>query len=54
LLPLRRRDHTRELAYEPSDPRQDHRGLDATHPIFAMFDFTPEERGDWHTKLSYR
>jgi predicted dithiol-disulfide oxidoreductase (DUF899 family) len=42
-----------ELAYGPSDPGQDHRGLDPLSPIFTMFDFTPEGRGDWYTKLSY-
>jgi predicted dithiol-disulfide oxidoreductase (DUF899 family) len=43
-----------ELAYGPSDPGQDPRGLDPINPIFAMFDLTPEGRGTWYTKLSYR
>lgn len=42
-----------ELAHGPSDAGQDHRGLDPLNPIFAMFDLTPEGRGDFYTKLSY-
>ena len=42
-----------ELAHGPSDPGQDHRGLDPLNPIFAMFDLGPEGRGDWYTKLRY-
>jgi predicted dithiol-disulfide oxidoreductase (DUF899 family) len=42
-----------ELAFGPSDPGQDHRGLDLINPIFEMFDFTPEGRGDWYTKAAY-
>lgn len=42
-----------EMAHSEGDPGQDHRGLDSLSPIFAMFDLTPEGRGDWYTKLSY-
>jgi predicted dithiol-disulfide oxidoreductase (DUF899 family) len=42
-----------ELIYAKEDPGQDHRGADAIAPIFAMFDLTPEGRGDWYTRLSY-
>jgi predicted dithiol-disulfide oxidoreductase (DUF899 family) len=42
-----------ELAHGPSDRSEDHRGLDLLNPIFAMFDTTPEGRGNWYTKLSY-
>ncbi len=42
-----------ELAHGPQDPGQDHRGLDPLNPIFAMFDLTPEGRGDFYTKLRY-
>ncbi|WAS97042.1 DUF899 family protein [Nannocystis punicea] len=43
-----------EMAHTDGDPGQDHRGLDCLSPIFAMFDLTPEGRGDFYTKLSYR
>jgi len=42
-----------ELIYGESDPGQDHRGCDTINPIFAMFDLTPEGRGDFYTGLSY-
>ena len=42
-----------EMAYAPSDPGQDHRGLDFINPIFAMLDVTPEGRGSWYTKVRY-
>jgi predicted dithiol-disulfide oxidoreductase (DUF899 family) len=42
-----------ELVHGTSDQGQDHRGLDFVNPIFAMFDVTPEGRGDWYTKVSY-
>jgi predicted dithiol-disulfide oxidoreductase (DUF899 family) len=42
-----------ELAHGPSDSGQDNRGLDFLNPIFAMFDVTPEGRGDWYTKVTY-
>ncbi|MFY0541114.1 hypothetical protein [Nannocystis pusilla] len=41
------------MAHTEGEPRQDHRGLDPLSPIFAMFDLTPEGRGDFYTKLSY-
>lgn len=42
-----------EMTQAPSDPGQDHRAIDMVNPIFAMFDLTPEGRGDFYTKLSY-
>ncbi len=42
-----------ELSPGPSDEGQDSRGLDIINPIFNMFDFTPEGRGDFYTKLCY-
>jgi predicted dithiol-disulfide oxidoreductase (DUF899 family) len=42
-----------EMTQAPSDPGQDHRAIDMISPIFAMFDLTPEGRGDWYTKLAY-
>jgi predicted dithiol-disulfide oxidoreductase (DUF899 family) len=42
-----------ELTHGPSDPGQDHRGVDVINPIFAMFDLTPEGRGEHYTKLEY-
>jgi predicted dithiol-disulfide oxidoreductase (DUF899 family) len=42
-----------EMIHAKADPGQDHRGADLVAPIFALFDLTPEGRGDWYTKLSY-
>jgi len=42
-----------ELVRGPSDSGQDDRGLDLLNPIFAMFDVTPEGRGDWYTRATY-
>jgi predicted dithiol-disulfide oxidoreductase (DUF899 family) len=42
-----------ELAYGPSDPGQDPRGLDTLNPVFQMFDLTPVGREKWYTKLQY-
>jgi predicted dithiol-disulfide oxidoreductase (DUF899 family) len=42
-----------ELAHGREDAGQDHRALDPYNPIFAMFDITPEGRGDFRTKLRY-
>jgi predicted dithiol-disulfide oxidoreductase (DUF899 family) len=42
-----------ELTGGPSDPGQDHRGVDMVNPIFNMLDFTPEGRGDFYTKIYY-
>lgn len=45
--------HT-ELLLAPSDPGQNARHVDSIWPLWNMFDFTPEGRGDkWHPKLSY-
>lgn len=43
-----------ELAHDKGEPGQDHRGLDLLNPIFQMLDLTPEGRGDFYTRLSYR
>ncbi len=42
-----------ELSSGPSDPGQDNRGLDSINPTFTMFDFTPEGRERFYTKVSY-
>jgi predicted dithiol-disulfide oxidoreductase (DUF899 family) len=36
-----------------ADVGQDPRGLDTLNPIFQFFDYTPEGRGDFYTKLDY-
>jgi len=46
--------HT-ELLFAPSDPGQDHRHVDLIWPLWNLFDYTPEGRGEkWYPKLSYR
>ncbi len=43
-----------EMAYTEGELSRTTGGLDLLSPIFAMFDLTPEGRGDLCTKLSYR
>ena len=46
--------HT-ELLFAPSDPGQDQRHVDLIWPLWNLFDYTPEGRGEkWYPKLSYR
>lgn len=43
-----------ELLFAPSDPGQDGRHVDTIWPLWNLFDFTPEGRGEkWNPKLSY-
>ncbi|MEP6548985.1 MAG: DUF899 family protein [Gammaproteobacteria bacterium] len=43
-----------ELVFAPSEPGQDHRGLDLIDPVWGLFDTTPEGRGDdWFPRLKY-
>jgi predicted dithiol-disulfide oxidoreductase (DUF899 family) len=50
---LRHFYHT-ELLLAPREPGQDGRHVDQIWPLWNMFDFTPEGRGDkWYPKLSY-
>ena len=43
-----------ELLFAPSEPGQDGRHVDAIWPLWNLFDFTPEGRGEkWIPKLSY-
>lgn len=45
--------HT-ELLFAPSEPGQDARHVDLVWPLWNIFDFTPEGRGEkWYPKLSY-
>jgi predicted dithiol-disulfide oxidoreductase (DUF899 family) len=45
--------HT-ELLFAPTDPGQDARHVDLIWPLWNLFDFTPEGRGEnWYPKLSY-
>jgi len=44
-----------ELMFAPTEPGQDARHIDMIWPLWNLFDFTPEGRGeDWYPKLSYR
>jgi predicted dithiol-disulfide oxidoreductase (DUF899 family) len=43
-----------ELLFAPSEPGQDGRHVDAIWPLWNLFDFTPEGRGEkWTPKLNY-
>jgi predicted dithiol-disulfide oxidoreductase (DUF899 family) len=42
-----------ELMFAPPEPGQDPRHVDSIWPLWNVFDYTPEGRGDWHAKLSY-
>lgn len=45
--------HT-ELLFAPRDPGQDGRHVDMIWPLWNLFDFTPEGRGEkWYPRLSY-
>ena len=43
-----------ELLYVPPEPGQEYRHNDLLDPTWGMFDVTPEGRGDFQPKLSYR
>jgi predicted dithiol-disulfide oxidoreductase (DUF899 family) len=46
--------YSTELLFAPSEPGQDGRHVDAIWPLWNLFDFTPEGRGEkWIPKLSY-
>ena len=43
-----------ELLYAPFEPGQDGRHVDLIWPLWNLFDFTPEGRGEkWYPRLSY-
>jgi predicted dithiol-disulfide oxidoreductase (DUF899 family) len=43
-----------ELMFAPSDPGQDIRHVDMIWPLWSLFDYTPEGRGEkWGPKLAY-
>jgi predicted dithiol-disulfide oxidoreductase (DUF899 family) len=43
-----------ELLYAPADPGQDPRHAETIDPLWNLFDFAPEGRGDdWYPALSY-
>ena len=43
-----------ELLLAPGDPGQDGRHVDMIWPLWNLFDFTPEGRGEkWYPRLSY-
>ena len=44
-----------ELLYAPCEPGQDGRHVDLIWPLWNLFDFTPEGRGEkWYPRLSYK
>jgi predicted dithiol-disulfide oxidoreductase (DUF899 family) len=46
--------HT-ELLFAPREPGQDGRHVDMIWPLWNLFDYAPEGRGEkWYPKLSYR
>ena len=46
--------YSTELLYAPCEPGQDGRHVDLIWPLWNLFDFTPEGRGDkWYPRLSY-
>jgi predicted dithiol-disulfide oxidoreductase (DUF899 family) len=43
-----------ELLYVPSEPGQDGRHVDLIWPLWNLFDYTPDGRGEkWYPRLSY-
>jgi predicted dithiol-disulfide oxidoreductase (DUF899 family) len=43
-----------ELMFAPAEPGQDPRHVDLIWPLWNLFDYTPEGRGEkWHPRLSY-
>ena len=43
-----------ELLFSPSEPGQDFRHVDAIWPLWNVFDYTPDGRGEkWNPKLAY-
>jgi predicted dithiol-disulfide oxidoreductase (DUF899 family) len=43
-----------EMLYVPSEPGQDGRHVDLIWPLWNLFDFTPDGRGEkWYPRLSY-
>jgi predicted dithiol-disulfide oxidoreductase (DUF899 family) len=48
-----RHAYATEVMFAGHDPGQDPRHVDAIWPLWSVFDFTPDGRGDFHPKLSY-
>ena len=42
-----------ELLYAPKEKGQDGRHVDLIWPLWNVFDYTPDGRGDWNPRLSY-
>jgi predicted dithiol-disulfide oxidoreductase (DUF899 family) len=42
-----------ELVFAPREKGQDPRHVDSVWPLWNLFDYTPDGRGDWYPKLSY-
>lgn len=43
-----------EVLYVPPEPGEQYRATDSLDPVWNMFDFAPEGRGDFEPKLDYR
>ena len=43
-----------ELSFAPSEPGQHHRSGDFANPLWGLLDITPEGRGDFFPKVTYR
>ena len=48
-----RHTYATEMQWAPFDPGQDPRHVDSIWPMWSLFDFTPDGRGDDHPKLHY-
>lgn len=48
-----RHTYCTELMFVPAEPAQDPRHADAIWPLWSLFDYTPQGRGDWRPALSY-
>jgi predicted dithiol-disulfide oxidoreductase (DUF899 family) len=49
-----RHAYATELLFAPADPGQDPRHVDLVWPLWHLFDFTPDGRGErWGPRLSY-
>jgi predicted dithiol-disulfide oxidoreductase (DUF899 family) len=43
-----------EILYAPEEPGQHHRAGDLVDPVWRLLDMSPEGRGDFFPKLSYK
>ena len=45
--------YSTELLYAPKEKGQDFRHVDLIWPLWNVFDYTPDGRGDWNPRLAY-